>query len=154
MPRFPIASPEGGIACIPEEHDQLVIALRAAAQGLAHRRSIRDLEETLGQIVSVAVDTIPSVDAGSISMTEDGRIDTRHPTSENIRKLDETQSELHEGPCITAIEDPPDSGIIVAQDLAGRRCRALAALRAAGRRRRLSRADVDLAVHRRRRPWR
>src|SRR5918995_636716 len=103
----------------PEEHDQLVIALRTAAQGLANRRSIRDLEETLGQIVSAAVNTIPSVDAGSISKTEHGRVDTCHPTSENIRKLDETQSELHEGPCITAIEDPPDSGIIVAQDLAG-----------------------------------
>ena len=103
----------------PEENDQLVVALRAAARGLASRRSIRDLEQTLGQIVASAVDTIPSVDAVSISMTEHGRIDTRHPTSERIRKLDETQSELREGPCISALEDPPASGIIVAQDLAG-----------------------------------
>jgi hypothetical protein len=36
-----------------------------------------------------------------------------------IRKLDETQSELHEGPCIEAIEDPPESGVVVAQDFAG-----------------------------------
>jgi hypothetical protein len=103
----------------PEQNDQLVVAMRNAARGLAQRRSIRDMEETLGQIVSSAVNTINSVDAGSISMTQHGRIETRNPTSENIRKLDETQSQLHEGPCITAIEDPPESGIIVAQDLAG-----------------------------------
>jgi len=103
----------------PDENDQLVTALRAAARALVDRRSIRDLEETLGQIVAAAVDTIPGVCAGSISMTEHGRIETRHPTSDHIRKLDETQSELREGPCIEAIEEPPDSGIIVAQDLAG-----------------------------------
>ena len=99
-------------------HDELVVALRAAAHALARRRSIRDLEQTLEQIVSAAVATIPGVDAGSISMTEDGHIDTRHPTTEAIRKLDETQSELHQGPCITALEEPPASGIVVADDLA------------------------------------
>jgi hypothetical protein len=103
----------------PEENDQLVLALRGAARGLAHRRSIRDMEQTLGQIVAAAVDTIPSVDAASISITEHGQIETRHPTTDIISKLDQTQSELHEGPCISAIEDPPDNGIIVAGDLAG-----------------------------------
>jgi hypothetical protein len=99
--------------------DQIVVALRTAARNLAERQSIRDLEKTLSQIVASAVATIPGVDAGSLSMTDRGRIDTRHPTSELIGKLDHTQSELGEGPCITAIEDPPESGIILAQDLAG-----------------------------------
>jgi hypothetical protein len=103
----------------PGPHDQLVIALRSAARDLAQRRSIRDLQQTLEQIVASAVHTISGVDAGSISMTEHGRIETRHPTSEEIRKLDEVQSELHEGPCITALEDPPPSGTVVADDLAG-----------------------------------
>jgi hypothetical protein len=103
----------------PDQHEQIVIALRQAARDLAGRRSIRDLEETLGQIVASAVKTIPGVDAASISMTEDGRIETRHPTSEDIRKLDETQSQLHEGPCISAITDPPESGLVVAEDFAG-----------------------------------
>jgi hypothetical protein len=98
--------------------DQVLVALRNAARDLAQRRSIRDLEETLRQIVAAAVDAIPGVDAGSISITEHGRIETRHPTSESIRKLDEKQSELNEGPCITAIEDPPETGTVVAQDLA------------------------------------
>ena len=103
----------------PHQNDQLLVALRHAARGLAQRRSIRDLEQTLHEIVTSAVDTVPGVDAGSISITEHGRIETRHPTSETIRKLDETQSELHEGPCIEAIDDPPASGIIVAEDFAG-----------------------------------
>jgi GAF domain-containing protein len=98
-------------------HEHLVVALRAAAHDLAQRRSIRDLEQTLQQIVAAAVTTIPGVDAGSISMTEDGRITTRHPTSDAIAKLDECQSELHQGPCITALEDPPPSGTVVADDL-------------------------------------
>ncbi|PVY97259.1 GAF and ANTAR domain-containing protein [Actinomycetospora cinnamomea] len=63
--------------------------------------------------------TVPAVEAASISITRHGRIETRHPTSDLIRKLDELQSELYEGPCIDAIEDPPDCGIIIAQDLAG-----------------------------------
>lgn len=103
----------------PEQDEQLVTALRAAAKELAGRRSIRDLEQTLRQIVASAVETVPGVDAGSISMTRNGQIETRHPTSELIGKLDRTQSELYEGPCITAIEDPPQSGIVVAEDFAG-----------------------------------
>jgi hypothetical protein len=103
----------------PSQNDELVIALRAAARGLAGKRGIRDLEETLGQIVDAAVATIPGVDAGSISITEHGRVETRHPSTEAIRKLDETQSQLNEGPCLTAIEDPPESGIVIAQDFTG-----------------------------------
>jgi hypothetical protein len=101
------------------QDEQLVIALRSAARALARRRSIRDLQETLRQIVASAVDTIPAVDAGGISMVEEGRIEVRHPTSEAIGALDDIQSRLHEGPCITAIEDAPESGIVVAQDLGG-----------------------------------
>jgi hypothetical protein len=100
-------------------HDHLVVALRAAARDLARPRSIRDLEQTLAQIVASAVLTVPGVDAGSISMTEHDRIETRHPTTDTIAKLDARQSELHEGPCITAIEDAPESGTVLARDLAG-----------------------------------
>jgi hypothetical protein len=103
----------------PRQHDDLVVALRRAARVLASRRSIRDLEETLGQIVTSAVATIPGVDAGSISITEHGRIETRHPSTDAIGKLDRTQSELYEGPCISAIDDPPAEGIVIAQDFAG-----------------------------------
>ena len=135
-------------------HDHLVASLRTAAQDLAQRRSVRDLEQTLEQIVASAVATVPAVDAGSISITEHGRIETRHPTSESIRKLDEKQSELDEGPCITAIEDPPETGTVVAQDLARCRRRPLATVRPLRRRSRLPGIDVDPALGRRRRPRR
>jgi len=46
----------------PDQHEQIVVALGQAARDLAGRRSIRDLEETLGQIVASAVKTIPGVD--------------------------------------------------------------------------------------------
>jgi ANTAR domain-containing protein/GAF domain-containing protein len=110
---------ESGLHVDPQHHDDLVTALRSAARAIARRRSIRDLEQTLQEIVSSAVDTIPGVDAGSISMTQHGRIETRCPTSDVIRKLDETQGELREGPCIAAIDDPSPSGVLVAQDFAG-----------------------------------
>lgn len=104
----------------PDQTDQLVVSLRGSAQSLAARRSIRDMEETLRAIVVSAVATVPGIVAGSISRTtRDGRVETRHPTSEAIGKLDDAQSELHEGPCIRAIEDPPESGVVIANDFAG-----------------------------------
>ncbi|MBP2371929.1 GAF and ANTAR domain-containing protein [Pseudonocardia parietis] len=102
----------------PEQTDQLVVSLRRAAHDLVARRSISDLEQTLGQIVAAAVDTVPGADAGGISMTEDGHVGSRVPVSEDVRKLDELQAQLNEGPCITAAQEPPADGIVYARDLA------------------------------------
>jgi hypothetical protein len=76
-----------------------------------------DLEQALTQIVAVAVDTVPGADAGGISMTENGHITSRSPTNDDVRKLDDLQAQLHEGPCITAVEYPPEDGVVLAQDL-------------------------------------
>ena len=103
----------------PDQADALVLALRNAARDLVERRSINDLEQALTQIVAVAVDTVPGVDGGGITMTENGHITSRSPTSEDIRKLDDLQAELHEGPCISAVEYPPADGVVLAQDLTG-----------------------------------
>jgi hypothetical protein len=100
-----------------EQADSLVLALRSAARDLVGQRSISDLEHVLTQIVDVAVDTVPGVDGGGISMTENGHITSRSPTNDDIRKLDDLQAQLHEGPCITAVDSPPDNGVILAQDL-------------------------------------
>jgi hypothetical protein len=102
----------------PGQSDELVVALRHAARDLLARRSISDLEQTLGQIVAAAVDTVPGADAGGISMTENGHITSSSPTNEDVHKLDELQALLHEGPCITTVETPPEDGIILARDLA------------------------------------
>ena len=99
--------------------DRLVVALRTAALGLVVHRSIEDLEATLGQIVLTAVETVPGVDAGSISVTRHGVVETRHSTTDEIGELDRTQGELFEGPCITALTSPAEDGVVLAQDLAG-----------------------------------
>jgi hypothetical protein len=102
-----------------QTNEALVTSLRQAARELTAKRSIRDLEQTLTEIVTSAVDTIPAVDAGGISITRDGEILSRHPTHPAITKLDRLQAELTEGPCITAIEEPPADGIVIAEDLEG-----------------------------------
>src|SRR3954465_8210117 len=101
----------------PDQADALVLALRRAARDLVSRRSISDLEQVLTQIVATAVDTVPGVDAGGISMTENGHITSRSPTNDDIRKLDDIQAQLHEGPCISAIESPPDDGAVLPQHI-------------------------------------
>ena len=59
-------------------------------------------------------------------MVSQGSVDSRTPRDGGVRsKLDRLQSELHEGPCITAIEKPPADGLVVADDLSngdGKRC--------------------------------
>ncbi|MFC5065961.1 GAF and ANTAR domain-containing protein [Actinomycetospora atypica] len=98
--------------------DTLVTALRAAAHGLV-RHSIRDMETVLTQIVAAAAETVPGADGGGISRSESGAVQASHATSVAIRELDQLQVELNEGPCATAGETPPESGIVVAVDLEG-----------------------------------
>ncbi|PVY97273.1 ANTAR domain-containing protein [Actinomycetospora cinnamomea] len=103
----------------PGQAEQLVVALRRAAQSLVRQRSIRDLQLTLSGIVAAAVDTVPGATAGGLSVSEDGIVDSRNPTSRGISELDRLQGELHEGPCITALEEPADDGVVLVEDLAG-----------------------------------
>ncbi|MET0188792.1 MAG: GAF and ANTAR domain-containing protein [Pseudonocardia sediminis] len=102
-----------------DQRDDIVSALRHAAHGFIARRSIDDLDHTVTQIVVAAVQTVPGADAGGISLTyKNGRIDSRSPSGDDILHLDQMQTELHEGPCITAIDQPPVNGVVVARDLA------------------------------------
>ncbi|GLZ50296.1 hypothetical protein Acsp06_64810 [Actinomycetospora sp. NBRC 106375] len=103
----------------PGQAEQLVVALRRAARTLVERRSIRDLQQTLSEIVAAAVETVPGATAGGISVSEDGIVGSRTPTSHEIAELDRLQGALHEGPCVTAIESPEDDGVVVAEDLGG-----------------------------------
>ena len=102
------------------EHDRaLVEALRAASHTLVNRDSYGDLDVTLGRIVAAAVDTVPGADDGSVSLIRDGRIESLRATRDEIRKLDELQNDFHDGPCISAIDEPPERGAMLAVDLAG-----------------------------------
>jgi ANTAR domain len=100
------------------EHD-LVDALRTASRALVDRRGAGDVDQALGRIVSAAVDTVPGADQGSVSIIRGRRIESRHATQDDIRKLDELQNDLEDGPCVSAIEEPPERGALLAEDLAG-----------------------------------
>ena len=99
--------------------DQIVIALREAADGLV-RHNISDLEHVLTQIVAAAAQTVPGADGGGISRSEAGTVHSCHATDDAIRDLDELQFTLRQGPSLLAAEDPPPSGVVIAHDLAGR----------------------------------
>ncbi|MDD7965900.1 GAF and ANTAR domain-containing protein [Actinomycetospora lemnae] len=100
------------------EHE-LVVSLRRAAEQLESTHTLRDVDQTLGEIVRAAVETMRCVDAGGITITEDRNVTSRGPSSEAVTKLDQLQTELAEGPCVDVITELPDDGVIVAQDLDG-----------------------------------
>ncbi|MDT7743465.1 MAG: hypothetical protein QOE59_2543 [Actinomycetota bacterium] len=112
-------SPIAGDPIEPGERQRVFHALRSSADAMRSRNSLRDLDATLSDLVAKAVETVPSADAGGITFTQDTRIDSKYHTADPIGELDELQSRLNEGPCITAAEDPPVSGVILADDLAG-----------------------------------
>jgi hypothetical protein len=112
-------SPTAGDPIEPGERQRVFHALRSAADDMRDRNNLRDLDVTLSDLVAKAVETVPNADAGGITVTDDARIDSRYHTTDALGELDELQNRLHEGPCITAAEDPPASGVILADDLAG-----------------------------------
>src|SRR3954470_5240070 len=112
-------SPIAGDPIEPGERLRVFRALRSAADDMRSSNSLRDLDATLSDLVVKAVETVPSADAGGITFTRETQIDSKYHTADPIGELDELQSRLNEGPCITAAEDPPESGVILADDLAG-----------------------------------
>jgi hypothetical protein len=112
-------SPIAGDPIEPGERLRVFRALRSAADDMRSSNSLRDLDATLSDLVTKAVETVPSADAGGITFTRETQIDSKYHTADPIGELDELQSRLNEGPCITAAEDPPESGVILADDLAG-----------------------------------
>ncbi|MHC1562811.1 ANTAR domain-containing protein [Actinomycetospora sp. C-140] len=98
---------------------QLVVALRTAAHELADTRSVRDPDRTLAELVLAAVRAVPGAEDGGISVRRRDTVIACHPTAPHVAELDRLQGELHEGPCITALEDAPPDGVVVAADLDG-----------------------------------
>ncbi len=77
--------------------------LRSALAGLS---SIvfddRNVSVTLGQVAVVARDTIPGVEAVSVTLVDHGVAHTAAATDDLARQLDERQYELGYGPCLDA----------------------------------------------------
>jgi hypothetical protein len=86
---------------------------------MARGANLREMDSVLDSIVVHAVDTVPGADAGGITVAEDSKLESSHTTAHAIGELDQLQTELNEGPCIDAATNPPPSGVIVVDDLAG-----------------------------------
>ncbi len=61
-----------------------------------------DLDETLGRIADAALRSVPACDMASVSVLEDGHINTHAATDTRARLADEVQYQLGEGPCLDA----------------------------------------------------
>ncbi len=63
-----------------------------------------DISVTLGEVAAVAADTIPGVEAVSITLADRGVLRTAASTGALARHLDERQYELGHGPCLESIQ--------------------------------------------------
>lgn len=75
--------------------------LASAARALAEES---DTLSTLERAVQVATELIDSCDVAGISVVRDGQIDTPAASHESLRRVDELQFELEEGPCRDALK--------------------------------------------------
>ncbi|MGZ5395548.1 MAG: GAF and ANTAR domain-containing protein [Mycobacterium sp.] len=64
-----------------------------------------DTETVLQTITASAVDIVPGVRWAGISLIQGRTVEARVPTDPLVTKLDALQSEIGEGPCITALRD-------------------------------------------------
>jgi hypothetical protein len=97
----------------------LVLTLRDTAQDLISQRSIRDQDTFLGQLVVAAVSLVPRARGGGLTRTRDQEVTSSHATTGTVQELDDLQTRLHEGPCVSAADDPPGDGFFLARDLDG-----------------------------------
>ncbi|OLF17272.1 response regulator receiver protein [Actinophytocola xanthii] len=64
-----------------------------------------DRETTLQAIVKAVVNTVPGAEWAGVSLVRGRKVTAEVPTDEIVRLLDECQSELNEGPCLSAIRE-------------------------------------------------
>jgi hypothetical protein len=78
-------------------------SLLETARQLSQRLQPADLDDTLAQITTAAVELLPRVHCSSITiMHADGRLTTAAPTDDVLLRLDGEQYRLQEGPCFEA----------------------------------------------------
>lgn len=86
----------------------------ASASQLASLLRPGDLDATLSQITTAAVELIPDADYASISVRKEDRLETIHATDELVMGIDAYQYSLRQGPCYTAATDTAQ---VVAPDM-------------------------------------
>lgn len=78
----------------------------AARRFVRTREASDDQEDTLQAIVSGVMVAVAEVSAASVSLVQpDGVVVTRAPSSELVAEIDRLQTQLHEGPCIDALDE-------------------------------------------------
>ncbi|MFL6134161.1 MAG: GAF and ANTAR domain-containing protein [Nocardioidaceae bacterium] len=93
------------------DDNRLLDAARRMADGLQPG----DLDDTLKQITTAAVEVLPNVQYSSITVRHaDGRLVTSAPTDDLLLRIDAAQYELQEGPCYDAATN---SGHVISSNL-------------------------------------
>lgn len=64
-----------------------------------------DVEQTLGTIVDVALSVVEGCEHAGIDIVEKGTITPVAPSSDIAARIDHIQTEVGEGPCLSAIRD-------------------------------------------------
>ncbi|GAA4879926.1 GAF and ANTAR domain-containing protein [Actinomycetospora straminea] len=84
--------------------DDLARTLEQAARDLLERGEEEGVEHTLALVVRGAIQTVPHVEQAGISLVEEGRrVEAHVPSDDVVRRIDELQNELGEGPCLDSI---------------------------------------------------
>ena len=86
--------------------------LASAARALAEEPSTLS---TLERAVQVATELIAGCDVAGISVVRDGQIDTPAASHESLRRMDDLQFEIEEGPCRDALKEHE---VVMVSDLA------------------------------------
>jgi GAF domain-containing protein len=90
--------------------------LLETARRLSDRLTPGDLDSTLAQITTAAVEVLPQVHFSSITVRHsDGTLVTVAPTDDLLRRIDGEQYRLQEGPCYEAASDEQS---VISADLA------------------------------------
>lgn len=93
--------PAGEVTGTKGASDALALRLSELARNLHHEGNTHD---TLARIVRAAVELIPGVEHGSISVVTDRRqVDSQVPSGDLPRRVDRLQSETGQGPCLDAV---------------------------------------------------
>ena len=89
--------------------------LRQLADAARSMQGKSGTQETLDEAVEVATEIIPGCDLAGMSIVHRGGIDTPAASGEALRRLDELQFELKEGPCFDALRKHE---VVLSRDLA------------------------------------
>ena len=99
-------------------HTRLGRTLNEAAQTLVAMDTDSGLEAALTAVVAGARAAVDDIEASISLLDRHGTMTTWAPSSPTVRRLDEAQAELQEGPCLDASRLAPGAALVRASDLA------------------------------------